>query len=199
MDTDAFPMYYILYDMFGVVKYAGQTSPGPPRARNSRIALISTSLSSPGRWRARAAAARPYRSGVHEHAERQGDRGRYHVRTDPGHAVFFALRGALPPQFLAAVEVGALPDMITFSEDGTDVLTADEGEPDPSYTIDPPGSVSIIEIARIGTPRAVRRVGFERFDRPEARAVLDAKGVRIFGPGATAAQDRPGSSRDTAR
>ena len=40
------------------------------------------------------------------------------VRTDNGHAVLFWLRGDEPPLFLAAIEAGALPDMMTFSESG---------------------------------------------------------------------------------
>jgi DNA-binding beta-propeller fold protein YncE len=111
------------------------------------------------------------------------------VRTDNGHAVFFELQGVNAPRFLAALEVGALPDMITFSEDGKYALTANEGEPNPTYTIDPPGTVSIIEIARIGTSNAVRHVDFERFDNPGQRARLESEGVRIFGPGATLSQD----------
>ena len=74
-------------------------------------------------------------------------------RTDNGHAVFFELRGALPPRFVAALEVGAGPDMITFTDDGKYVLTANEGEPNLAYTIDPLGSVSIIEINEMGAPR----------------------------------------------
>ena len=111
------------------------------------------------------------------------------VRTDNGHAVFYELNGANPPSFLDAVEVGALPDMITFSDNGEYVLTANEGEPNQSYTIDPPGSVSIITVARIGGPGAARHVGFEAFDSPEARAALEKDGVRIFGPGASVSQD----------
>ena len=111
------------------------------------------------------------------------------VRTDPGHAVFFELRGAQAPRFLAAVEVGALPDMVTFSEDGRFALTANEGEPSQDYTIDPPGSVSVIELGRLGKPGAVRHAGFERFDNPGQRAKLEREGVRIFGPGASVAQD----------
>lgn len=114
------------------------------------------------------------------------------VRTDDGHAVFYELDGASAPRFVAAVDVGALPDMITFTADGRYALTADEGEPS-SYgrpdSIDPPGSVSIIEIARLGTPRAVRTVGFERFDNPGQRAKLEREGVRIFGPGADVSRD----------
>jgi DNA-binding beta-propeller fold protein YncE len=111
------------------------------------------------------------------------------VRTDNGHAVFFRLRGALAPRFLAAVEVGALPDMITFTEDGRYALVANEGEPSNDYTIDPPGSVSIIEMSRLGTARAVRRVGFEHLDVPGERDSLLRQGVRIFGPGASVSED----------
>jgi hypothetical protein len=110
-------------------------------------------------------------------------------RTDNGHAVFFELRGAAAPRFLAVVEVGALPDMITFTTDGKYALTANEGEPNQDYTIDPAGSVSIIEMSRLGTARAVRHVGFERFGNPGQRAKLEREGVRIFGPGASVAQD----------
>lgn len=111
------------------------------------------------------------------------------VRTDNGHAVFFELRGSAAPRFHGVVEVGALPDMITFTADGRYALTANEGEPNRDYTIDPVGSVSVIEVAQLGTRRAVRHVGFERFDNPGQRAKLDREGVRIFGPGASVAQD----------
>jgi hypothetical protein len=111
------------------------------------------------------------------------------VRTDNGHAVFFRLRGARAPQFLGVVEVGALPDMITFGEDGRHALTANEGEPSNDYTIDPPGSVSIIELTRLGAPRAVRRVGFEHLDAPGVADSMRRQGVRIFGPGASVSQD----------
>ena len=111
------------------------------------------------------------------------------VRTNNGHAVFYELQSGNAPVFLAAVEVGALPDMVTFADDGRYVLTANEGEPNQSYTIDPPGTVSIIEVARLGEPGAVRTAGFAAFDSAEARARLEQDGVRIFGPGASVSQD----------
>jgi len=114
------------------------------------------------------------------------------VRTSNGHAVFFELNGTSSPSFVAVHEVGALPDMITFTRDGAYALTADEGEPssyNQSNSIDPPGSVSIIKIAELGTPTAVRKVGFERFDNPGQREKLESDGVRIFGPNASVSQD----------
>jgi hypothetical protein len=60
-----------------------------------------------------------------------------------GSVVFFDLQGT----FLAQVAVGAMPDMIMFSPDGSKVLTANEGEPDTDYLVDPLGSISIVDIS----------------------------------------------------
>lgn len=111
------------------------------------------------------------------------------VKTDPGTVTVFDLAFdgatlAATPRFTATV--GALPDMITFTPDGSKLLTANEGEPN-SYnqpdSVDPEGSVSIIDVAT----GAVTTADFTAFnDQAEA---LKAAGVRIFGPGATVAQD----------
>lgn len=72
------------------------------------------------------------------------------IRTNNGHAMFFALQGASLLVFLAAVEVGALPDMITFTEDGRHALTANEGEPNADYTTDPrdhPAQVCVRDVS----------------------------------------------------
>jgi DNA-binding beta-propeller fold protein YncE len=111
------------------------------------------------------------------------------VRTSNGHAVFYELQGAAAPRFLAALEVGAGPDMITFTEDGKFALTANEGEPNAAYTVDPKGSVSIIDVSRIGESNAVRTVFFDRYDNPGQSKQLKEDGVRIFGPGASPSQD----------
>jgi hypothetical protein len=83
--------------------------------------------------------------------------------------------------------------MLTFTPDGRRVLVANEGEPN-NYNagnIDPEGSVSIIEIPAAGvqaiTQANVRTVDFRSLNGQEA--ALRARGVRIFGPRATAAQD----------
>ncbi|WP_395047451.1 choice-of-anchor I family protein [Flavobacterium sp.] len=60
-----------------------------------------------------------------------------------GTVVFFDTNGS----FLKQVTVGALPDMIVFTPDGNKVMTANEGQPNDSYSNDPEGSVSIIDIS----------------------------------------------------
>jgi hypothetical protein len=86
-----------------------------------------------------------------------------------------------------AVEVGALPDMLVFTPDGKRVLVANEGEPNDAYDVDPEGSVSIIDLPNDITKLTqanVRTATFDKFNDAE----LDPS-IRIFGPGATVAQD----------
>lgn len=94
------------------------------------------------------------------------------VETDPGKVFFYDAAG----NFIKDVTVGALPDMITFSPDGTKVLTANEGQP--GNTIDPVGSVSIINIANGAANATVTTASFTSFDGQEA--TLRSQGVRIF-------------------
>ncbi|MBE9053702.1 choice-of-anchor I family protein [Nostocales cyanobacterium LEGE 11386] len=106
------------------------------------------------------------------------------VTQDLGRALFFNANGG----FLGGVDVGPLPDMLTFTPDGTRLLVANEGEPNSEYTIDPEGSVSIIDLDFSNLSNSnVITAGFTQFNSQIDQ--LRAAGVRIFGPNASVAQD----------
>ncbi|WP_337104281.1 choice-of-anchor I family protein [Paenibacillus sp. YIM B09110] len=109
-------------------------------------------------------------------------------KTDPGKVVFMKMDGTQ----ITSVTVGSLPDMLTFSPNGKQLLVANEGEPNGYYeasvdreaSIDPEGSVSIIDVTgEIDelTDADVATAGFGDVTIPED--------VRIFGPRSSAAQD----------
>ena len=103
-----------------------------------------------------------------------------------GKVVFFDANGV----YINQVEVGAMPDMITFNKTYTKILTANEGEPDATYTNDPVGSVSIIDLTpgyAALTNANVTSVGFTAYNGQEA--ALRAQGIRVFSTSATVAQD----------
>lgn len=82
--------------------------------------------------------------------------------------------------FLGQAEVGALPDMLTFTPDGHHLLVANEGEPNADYSVDPEGSVSLIDASEPGRP-VVTTIGFADFNRDGARANELPAEVRVFG------------------
>jgi hypothetical protein len=49
---------------------------------------------------------------------------------------------------IKTIEAGYLPDMVTFNEEGTKIIVANEGEPNSDYSYDPEGSIGIIDIAK---------------------------------------------------
>jgi DNA-binding beta-propeller fold protein YncE len=84
---------------------------------------------------------------------------------------------------IKSINVGALPDMVTFSPDGNYIISANEGEPSNDYLNDPEGSVSIIKVADY----SVTTLNFASFE--SQLASLAAKGFRIFGPGKNFVKD----------
>jgi hypothetical protein len=103
-----------------------------------------------------------------------------------GKVVFFDANGV----YINQVEVGAMPDMITFNKTYTKILTANEGEPDGTYANDPVGSVSIIDLTpgyASLTNANVTNVGFTAYNGQET--TLRAQGIRVFSTSASVAQD----------
>ena len=118
-------------------------------------------------------------------------------KTDAGWLVFFdanavAANGALTDGVLGAVTVGAQPDMVTFSPDGTTVVAANEGEPNEDFTIDPEGSVSVVAApATLNAPRQndVATANFHAFEEGGGKPLH--KDVRIFGPDVLEGRESP--------
>mgnify|MGYP000515944377 FL=1 len=126
------------------------------------------------------------------------------LKTDNGAVLFYSLSATGVGTFVKAVSVGALPDMLTFTPDGSKVLVANEGEPDTDYQADPEGSVSVISLSD-GVPADVAATinltsnmvfSSDLLDETDydtdtkRRALLQAAGVKFAGPaGTTVAQD----------
>lgn len=134
------------------------------------------------------------------------------IKTNPGKVVFY---DAATLEKIVEFPVGALPDMVTFTPDGRGLLIANEGEsngygrPD---SVDPEGSVTVVDLRAVRDcynaqpsprsfvtalrcvadtgvePRTLRNtVGFRALNGRVDE--LRAAGIRIYGPGATVAQD----------
>jgi hypothetical protein len=113
--------------------------------------------------------------------------------TLPGKVLFFDVDGR---RIGDIVRVGVRPVQLRFTPDGRNLVVVNHGEANDAYTVDPEGSVSIIDLgiadpscrgaACAIRPRAVQ-LDFRAFD--EQKTALRRDGVRIFGPGASVAQD----------
>ena len=124
-------------------------------------------------------------------------------KTQNGAVLFYQLNNQGSGTFIKAVKAGSLPDMLTFSPDGNKVLVANEGEPNSDYTLDPEGSVSVIEVTNSipadlsSTINLSTDITFssdlltsEDFDTDGERIeLLKAAGLKLAGPvGTTLAQ-----------
>lgn len=108
------------------------------------------------------------------------------TKQDNGYIAFYQTDGT----FLSAVEVGALPDVVVFTPDGNSVLVANEGEPNGDYSVDPEGSVSLIDVS--GGVSAVmqanvRTLDFTAFNSDGSKMLGNS--VRISAKSESVAQD----------
>ncbi|HHC6485687.1 TPA: choice-of-anchor I family protein [Vibrio parahaemolyticus] len=88
---------------------------------------------------------------------------------------------------ITTFNTGALPDMVGFSKDGRYIATANEGEPNSDYSIDPEGSVTLVDLSKGINNADVTQIGFGEFDGVRSDEL--PKAVRISGPNASIAQD----------
>ena len=95
------------------------------------------------------------------------------IKQDDGSVVIFNTKDH---QLIKSITVGALPDMVTFTPDGNYILSANEGEPSPSYDLDPEGSVSIISTQENFT---VHHADFSMVNAQ--KDMLISKGLRVSG------------------
>jgi hypothetical protein len=103
-----------------------------------------------------------------------------------GFVVFFDTAG----KFIKQVTAGAMPDDISFTPDGKKILTANEGQPETNYTIDPEGSVTVVDIS-VGisalTQANVKTLRFRHFNKDST--TYKNSGIRVFGIKSTFSQD----------
>jgi 2',3'-cyclic-nucleotide 2'-phosphodiesterase / 3'-nucleotidase / 5'-nucleotidase len=115
------------------------------------------------------------------------------TKTLPGRLLFFDTDGNRIDDI---IRVGVKPVELRFTPDGRQLVVANQGEANASSTVDPEGSISVIDLGledsncrgiacRIN-PRAAQ-LDFATFN--DQKDALLTRGVRIYAPGASVAQD----------
>lgn len=95
----------------------------------------------------------------------------------PGSVEVFDTKG----KHLASFPAGPLPDMVTSAMDERYLLVANEGEPASDGSIDPEGSVTVIDLKRGLNKATIRTANFDE--------VPLVGPVRVFTPGSSVAED----------
>ncbi|MGJ8632081.1 MAG: choice-of-anchor I family protein [Glaciecola sp.] len=102
------------------------------------------------------------------------------TKANNGYILFYNNLENQAPAFVKAVEVGNLPDMVTFTPDGSKVLVANEGEPAKDYSIDPEGSISVISVSNGVPSDTATAISFEAYNGEQT--ALEAQGMLFPNP-----------------
>ena len=119
-------------------------------------------------------------------------------KAQPGSVEFFRLSGVGAEATLTSlgvVQVGSLPDSVSFNAASTKLVVANEGEAIDSSTTDAVGSISIVDVSSFSSATidvssfGVTNLGFEAYNNQKVK--LELLGIRLSEgtPSATAAQD----------
>ncbi|MCC4772828.1 choice-of-anchor I family protein [Vibrio cyclitrophicus] len=92
-------------------------------------------------------------------------------------------------ELITTYTAGALPDMVSFSKDGHYIASANEGEPNSDYSIDPEGSVTLVDLTNGPLQAKVTQIDFKAFNQGQPRYAELTDKVRISAPNATVTQD----------
>lgn len=74
---------------------------------------------------------------------------------------------------VTVLQAGIGPKAVSFSQDGRFIVTADEGAPNADYSVDPEGSISVVDLTPAATPPATTA--------PPAISVLDFRAFNLSG------------------
>ncbi|XQF92805.1 choice-of-anchor I family protein [Pseudoalteromonas espejiana] len=96
-----------------------------------------------------------------------------------GQIAFYNISGDTPV-FIKNVTAGFLPDMVTFSHNGAKVVVANEGEPNGDYSIDPEGSISVINIENGVIADTATNIDFTAYNNQQTE--LAEKGLVFANP-----------------
>ncbi|HCH00360.1 MAG TPA: alkaline phosphatase [Vibrio sp.] len=108
-------------------------------------------------------------------------------KQENGVVLFYQIKSD-QPKLIKSVEVGALPDMVTFTPDGSKVVVANEGEPTNDYQHDPVGSVGVIAFDNNGPVNTAVLLMFDKFEKQKEQLIK--QGFKYASPkGHSLAQD----------
>ncbi len=120
------------------------------------------------------------------------------TKTDNG-SLMFADATADEPTVLGSVTIGALPDGVAISEDGSYAVVANEGEPAEDFSIDPEGSISVVSLPKkLAAPKQnkVETAHFHDFEADAPKHPGKGKGL---GNGNGTAKAKGHSKKGTAK